>query len=141
MAGSIVVLDGIVASTWKFQDDLFARLAIYRNPYDPQKNKYQSEKRDLADYVVCRFEKGYYQNPSGFSKGTQIHIQGILESVDSVKSLQEFLEGAKKDGSLGDAKVDVTGKSANLILEKRSFLQILVKEFSVSLAENKKPHK
>lgn len=51
-----VILEGIVINTWTFADDLFFRLASYRDVNQPRKPL--SEERDGADYINARLTKG-----------------------------------------------------------------------------------
>jgi hypothetical protein len=127
-SGSIVILDGFIASWWRFQNDLYMRLVVYRNPYDP--TKATSDGREAADYITCRLVNGVAMYQSGFEKGVSLHIEGILESVDSTETLEDFLESAKKEKTMGSVNVETTGGATKNVTVKRSMLRVLVRNFA-----------
>lgn len=118
-----IIFEGIVTNTWRYGSDLFVRVASYRDPNYPTK-RLSTEARDEPDYVNVRFTNGA-QGQLDFAPGTQLRVEGLLQSREYSESLAEFIDKAKKanDGPLG---VEITsGKHARHIMCGRSTVEIL----------------
>ena len=93
-----VVIEGIVVrEPWKFMEDLFFRLAVFRDTDLPAKPL--DTERDAADYVNVRICGG----ASGLitmRRGMRLRIHGFFQSRDFKESLAEIVEKAKKRSSV-----------------------------------------
>ncbi|MBI9045398.1 MAG: hypothetical protein JEZ06_12985 [Anaerolineaceae bacterium] len=90
-----VILEGIVVrDPWKYMDDLFFRLVIYRDSDQPAKKL--DQQRDAGDYVNIRL-KGGANGLIQVRKGMRLRIHGFLQSRDFRESLEEFVQKARKN--------------------------------------------
>lgn len=81
-----VVLEGIVVrEPWKFMDDLFFRLVIYRDSDQPAK-KLDLE-RDAGDYINVRVNGGA-NGLIHICRGMRLRVHGFLQSRDYRESLE-----------------------------------------------------
>ena len=123
-----VILEGIVVrEPWKYTDDLFFRLGVYRDSDMPAK-KLDAE-RDSGDYVnvrVCGGANGLIQ----IHRGMRLRVHGLLQSRDFRESLEEFLEKAHKQGG-SEFQVEVTGLKANQVLIDRNAIEIVARSLIV----------
>ena len=87
-----VIIEGIAIKNWKYLDDLFVRLASYRDPDLP--NRPYDAVRDLADYVNVRLP-GQARSAMNFTRGMRVRVHGFLQSRDYAESLEDFLRRAK----------------------------------------------
>lgn len=88
-----VILEGIVVRTWKYQDDLFVRIASYRDSDLPSKSF--SRHQDIPDYVNIRLV-GAVHSPMNLAVGMKIRVHGYLQSRDFSETLEAFLSRATK---------------------------------------------
>ena len=92
-----VVLEGIVTrEPWKYTDDLFFRLATYRDTDLPPKPL--DAERDQADYINVRVSGGA-NGLMSIRRGMRLRVHGFLQSRDYRESLNDFLEKARKGGN------------------------------------------
>jgi hypothetical protein len=91
-----VVLEGIIVKTWKYADDLFFRLACYRDPDLQQKPL--NEVQDAADFVTIRVPKGNLGAPVVVDKNYHARVRCFLHRRD-YEPLFSIL-----DGYIGTAK-------------------------------------
>jgi hypothetical protein len=90
-----VILEGIVVrDPWKYMDDLFFRIVVYRDSDQPAKKL--DQQRDAGDYVNIRL-KGGANGLIQVRKGMRLRIHGFLQSRDYRESLEEFLQKARKN--------------------------------------------
>ena len=100
-----VVLEGIVVrDPWKFMDDLFFRLVIYRDSDLPAK-KLDLE-RDAGDYINVRVNGGA-NGLIHIRRGMRLRVHGFLQSRDFRESLEEFINKARKSKNCTDLTVDI----------------------------------
>ena len=100
-----VVLEGIVVrEPWKFMDDLFFRLVIYRDSDLPAK-KLDLE-RDAGDYINIRVNGGA-NGLIHIRRGMRLRVHGFLQSRDYRESLEEFISKARKSKNCADLTVDI----------------------------------
>ena len=97
-----VVLEGIIIRAWQFADDLFFRLACYRDPDLPQKPLHPSssaqradETQEAADFVTIRVTESNLVTPVEIKKGLQVRVHGFLQNRDYQESLADFLKDAR----------------------------------------------
>ena len=100
-----VVLEGIVVrDPWKFMDDLFFRLIIYRDRDLPAK-KLDLE-HDAGDYINVRVNGGA-NGLIHIRRGMRLRVHGFLQSRDYRESLEEFISKARKSKNCADLAVDI----------------------------------
>jgi hypothetical protein len=100
-----VILEGIVVrDPWKFMDDLFFRLVIYRDSDLPAK-KLDLE-RDAGDYINIRVNGGA-KGLIHIRHGMRLRAHGFLQSRDFSESLEAFINKAQKSKNCTDLTVDI----------------------------------
>jgi hypothetical protein len=128
------VLEGIVVrDPWKYTDDLFFRLGVYRDSDLPAK-KLDAE-RDSGDYINIRVDGGA-NGLIQIHRGMRLRVHGFFQSRDFKESLEDFLEKAHKQSNT-DFQVDVNGLKANQILIDRNAVEVIARRLIV--LENDKP--
>lgn len=123
-----VIVEGYIATTWRFGSDLMIKLACYRDPYLPQQKT--DDGKDKPDYVLARLVNGFAQNID-FEKRKQIRIEGFIRSIDTEESLQEFLSRSNAKDAQSKFSVEVVGGRAQEVLALRSFMEVQVLNYSV----------
>jgi len=123
-----VILEGIVVrEPWKYTDDLFFRLGVYRDSDMPTK-KLDAE-RDSGDYVnvrVCGGANGLIQ----IHRGMRLRVHGFIQSRDFKESLEEFLEKAHKQSN-NEFQVEATGLKPNQVQNDRNAIEIVARRLIV----------
>lgn len=123
-----VILEGIVVrEPWKYTDDLFFRLGVYRDSDMPAK-KLDAE-RDSGDYVnvrVCGGANGLIQ----IHRGMRLRVHGFIQSRDFKESLEEFLEKAHKQSN-NEFQVEATGLKPNQVQIDRNAVEIVARRLIV----------
>jgi hypothetical protein len=123
-----VILEGIVVrEPWKYTDDLFFRLGVYRDSDMPAK-KLDAE-RDSGDYVnvrVCGGANGLIQ----IHRGMRLRVHGFIQSRDFKESLEEFLEKAHKQSN-NEFQVEATGLKTNQVQIDRNAVEIVARRLIV----------
>ncbi len=123
-----VILEGIVVrEPWKYTDDLFFRLGVYRDSDMPAK-KLDAE-RDSGDYVnvrVCGGANGLIQ----IHRGMRLRVHGFIQSRDFKESLEEFLEKAHKQSN-NEFQVEATGLKPNQVQIDRNAIEIVTRRLIV----------
>lgn len=100
-------LEGIVVrDPWKFMDDLFFRLVIYRDSDLPSK-KLDLE-RDAGDYINVRLNGGA-NGLIHIHRGMRLRVHGYLQSRDFRESLEEYIGKARKSKNFQDLVIEVKG--------------------------------
>ena len=123
-----VILEGIVVrEPWKYTDDLFFRLGVYRDSDMPAK-KLDAE-RDSGDYVNVRV----YGGANGLiqiHRGMRLRVHGFIQSRDFKESLEEFLEKAHKQSN-NEFQVEATGLKPNQVQIDRNAIEIVARRLIV----------
>lgn len=123
-----VVIEGIVVrEPWKFMEDLFFRLAVFRDTDLPAKPL--DTERDAADYVNVRICGG----ASGLitmRRGMRLRIHGFFQSRDFKESLAEIVEKAKKRSSV-EIGVNVKDLKPDQIFIDRNSIEIVARRLIV----------
>ena len=135
-----VVLEGIVVrDPWKFMDDLFFRLVIYRDSDLPAK-KLDLE-RDAGDYINIRVNGGA-NGLIHIQRGMRLRVHGFFQSRDYRESLEEFINKARKSKNCTDLAVDIKGcdLKQNQILIDRNVVELVSRRIIVldTAAQNEK---
>jgi hypothetical protein len=122
-----VVFEGIVTrEPWKFTDDLFFRLANYRDTDLPPKPL--DIERDQADYInirVCGGANGLMS----IRRGMRLRVHGFVQSRDYRESLSDFLEKAQKAGNT--TQINLTEVKPEQITIERNVVEIVVRRIIV----------
>ena len=117
-----VILEGIVVrEPWKYTDDLFFRLGVYRDSDMPVK-KLDAE-RDSGDYVNVRVSGGA-NGLIQIHRGMRLRVHGFIQSRDFKESLEEFLEKAHKQSN-NEFQVEATGLKPNQVEIYRNASEIV----------------
>jgi hypothetical protein len=124
-----VILEGVVTSTWTFSDDLFVRLASYRDADQP--TKLLTEEKDGADFINARLTKGA-RGLLSIHKGMQLRVHGLLQSRVFDETLDEFIERSRSQERLaGGVTVEVKGATGSEVAVGRNQIEILVNRILV----------
>jgi len=126
-----VVLEGIVVrEPWKFMDDLFFRLVIYRDSDLPAK-KLDLE-RDAGDYINVRVNGGA-NGLIHIRRGMRLRVHGFLQSRDYLESLEEFISKARKSKNCADLAVDIKAcdLKQNQVLIDRNVVEAVARRIIV----------
>jgi hypothetical protein len=96
-----VQIEGIIAKEpWKYDRDLFFRVASYRDADMPAKPDI-TPGRDEPDYINVRVPGGATSLMTA-TRGDRVRVHGFLQSRDFKESLSEFLGKARKNGEAPD---------------------------------------
>jgi len=126
-----LVLEGIVVrEPWKFMDDLFFRLVIYRDSDLPAK-KLDLE-RDAGDYINIRVNGGA-NGLIHIRRGMRLRVHGFLQSRDYRESLEEFISKARKSKNCADLVVDIKAcdLKQNQVLIDRNVVEAVARRIIV----------
>ncbi len=100
-----VIVEGIVVrDPWKFMEDLFFRLVVYRDSDQPSK-KLDLE-RDAGDYINVRVSGGA-NGLIHIRRGMRLRVHGFLQSRDYRESLEEFIGKARKSKPFGELTIEI----------------------------------
>ena len=123
-----VILEGIVVrEPWKYTDDLFFRLGVYRDSDMPAK-KLDAE-RDSGDYVNVRVSGGA-NGLIQIHRGMRLRVHGFIQSRDFKESLEEFVEKAHKQSN-NEFQVEATGLKPNQVQIDRNAIEIVARRLIV----------
>ncbi len=132
-----VILEGIVVrEPWKYTDDLFFRLCVYRDSDLPDKRL--DAERDNGDYINVRINGGA-NGLIRINRGMRMRVHGFFQSRDYKESLEEFLEKAHRRIS-ADFQVEATGLKPNQVLIDRNSVEVVARRLIV-LGNNNKTEK
>lgn len=124
-----VIFEGVVTNTWTFSDDLFVRLASYRDADQPA--KLRNEERDGADFINARLTKGA-RSLFSIQKGMQLRVHGLLQSRVFDETLDEFIERSRSQERLASGvSVEVKGSTGSEVAVGRNQIEILVNRILV----------
>lgn len=122
-----IVFEGIVVrEPWKYTDDLFFRLAGYRDTDLP--GKPLDSDRDQADYVNVRVMGGA-NGLMQIRRGMRLRIHGYLQSRDIRESLADFVDKAHKSGS--QVEVNLAEGRPEQVTIDRSLTEIVARRIVV----------
>jgi hypothetical protein len=124
-------IEGIVVrDPWKFMDDLFFRLVIYRDSDLPSK-KLDLE-RDAGDYINVRLNGGA-TGLIHIRRGMRLRVHGFLQSRDFRESLEEFIGKARKSKAYENISIEITSKDLrpDRILVDRNVVELVTQRIIV----------
>lgn len=137
-----VVIEGIVVrDPWKFMEDLFFRVVVYRDSDQPSK-KLDLE-RDAGDYINIRVIGGA-NGLIHIHRGMRLRVHGFLQSRDYRESLEEFVSKARRSKSFGELAIEIKGddlKPSQVQID-RNVVEIVAKRIIVldaAIQSEKKP--
>jgi hypothetical protein len=137
-----VVVEGIVVrDPWKFMEDLFFRVVVYRDSDQPSK-KLDLE-RDAGDYINIRVSGGA-NGLIHIHRGMRLRVHGFLQSRDYRESLEEFVSKARRSKSFGELAIEIKGddlKPSQVQID-RNVVEIVAKRIIVldaAIQSEKKP--
>lgn len=137
-----VVIEGIVVrDPWKFMEDLFFRVVVYRDSDQPSK-KLDLE-RDAGDYINIRVSGGA-NGLIHIHRGMRLRVHGFLQSRDYRESLEEFVSKARRSKSFGELAIEIKGddlKPSQVQID-RNVVEIVAKRIIVldaAIQSEKKP--
>lgn len=123
-----VVLEGIVVrEPWKFMEDLFFRMAVFRDTDLPAKPL--DADRDAADYINIRICGG----ASGLitmRRGMRLRIHGFFQSRDYKENLAEIVEKAQKRSGV-EISVDVKDMKLEQVAIERNSVEVVARRLIV----------
>jgi hypothetical protein len=133
-----VILEGIVVrEPWKYMEDLFFRVAVYRDSDMPARKL--DNQRDASDYVNIRINGGA-NGLIHIRRGMQLRVHGFLQSRDFRENLEEFTKKARKLKNQAELAVEVTGcdLKPEQILIDRNVVEIVAQRLLVLAAKGGK---
>lgn len=123
-----VIIEGIVVrEPWKYMDDLFFRLGVFRDSDLPAKPL--DNERDAADYINVRVSGGATGLIS-IRRGMRLRVHGFFQSRDFKENLEEFLEKAKKIAG-SELAVEVKDLKPSQIWIERNSVEIVARRLIV----------
>jgi hypothetical protein len=120
-----VTLEGIVVrDSWKYMDDLFFRIVIYRDSDLPAK-KLDLE-RDAGDYINIR-KNGGANGLIQIRRGMHLRVHGFFQSRDYRESLEEIINKARKSRNCSELAIDIKDcdLKPNQILIDRNLVEVI----------------
>lgn len=126
-----VVIEGIVVrDPWKFMEDLFFRLVVYRDSDLPSK-KLDLE-RDAGDYINIRVTGGA-NGLIHIRRGMRLRVHGFFQSRDFQESLDEFINKVRKTKNFSDLVVKIEGVDlkSNQVLLERNMVEVVARRIIV----------
>ena len=133
-----VILEGIVVrEPWKYMEDLFFRVAVYRDSDMPARKL--DNQRDASDYVNIRINGGA-NGLIHIRRGMRLRVHGFLQSRDFRESLEEFTSKAHKLKNQTEFAVEVTGcdlKPGQILID-RNVVEIVAQRLLVLAAKGGK---
>ena len=136
-----VILEGIVVrEPWKYIEDLFFRIVVYRDHDLPAKK--MDEERDAGDYINIRMP-GAASGLIHIHKGMKLSVHGFLQSRDYRENLQAFIDKAKKGRANKGLEIKVEGETLQLhqIMVDRNLVEIICNRIYVLDDGRNKPHR
>lgn len=133
-----VILEGIVVrEPRKYMEDLFFRVAIYRDSDMPARKL--DNQRDASDYVNVRVNGGA-NGLIHIRRGMRLRVHGFLQSRDFRESLEEFTSKARKLKSQAELSLEVSGcdLKPEQILIDRNVVEIVAQRLLVLATKGEK---
>lgn len=134
-----VIVEGIVVrDPWKFMEDLFFRLVVYRDSDQPSK-KLDLE-RDAGDYINVRVNGGA-NGLIHIRRGMRLRVHGFLQSRDYRESLEEFIGKARKSKPFSELAIEIRNNDfkPGQIQIDRNVVEVVAKRIIVLERPNPAP--
>ncbi|MBU0973867.1 MAG: hypothetical protein KKC20_24730 [Proteobacteria bacterium] len=123
-----VFIEGIVAKAYKYKNDLFLRLACYRDPREPIKRN--AEGRDEPDYISVRLTNAVPKLIT-YEVGLHLRIEGLLQSREYQENLDEYLGRSNVQKLPNRPSVEIIGGNGREITAERNLLEVLAENIVV----------
>ena len=123
-----ILLEGIVVrDPWRYTNNLFFRLGVYRDTDMPAKPL--DQEREAADYINVRVDGGA-NGLIHIRRGMKLRVHGFFQSRDFRESLEEFIEKAKKNSTY-DLQIEAKDLRPNQIFIDRNSIEVVAKRLIV----------
>jgi hypothetical protein len=130
-----VFIEGYVASSWKYGNDLFLKVAVYRDPDLPAMEQ-TGDGKQIPDYVLAKLPNGGLKGIA-FEKNQQVRIEGFLQSHDIDETLEDFLSRSNfKDPKA--PRVEIVGGTSKDIVVQRSSLEVTITKYDLVFTRREK---
>ncbi len=116
-----VHLSGQIKRIWTYNDNLYVRLSIRRDPGRPKRTPQEGGQ---YDYVTVAFIDGKRQ--LRFEEGQFLTVHGWIQSRDFDETLGEFLKRAE-----GADGLDIPKKQLRKILVHRSVIEVIAERWTI----------
>jgi len=116
-----VHLSGQIKKVWTYDDNLYARISVRRDPGRPKRTPKEG---GTYDYVTVVFPAGRHK--VNFQPGQYLAVHGWIQSRDFDETLADFLERA--EGSDG---LDLSRNQARKIIVHRSVNEVVVERWTI----------
>ena len=130
-----VFIEGYVASSWKHGNDLFLKVAVYRDPDLPAMERTTDEKQ-VPDYVLAKLPNGSLKGV-GFEKNQQVRVEGFLQSHDIDETLEDFL-GRSNYKDPKAPRVELVGGTSKEIIVQRSMVELTITKYDIVFIRKEK---
>jgi hypothetical protein len=123
-----IMLEGIVVrEPWKYTNNLFFRMGVYRDSDLPAKPF--DQERDAADYINIRVDGGA-NGLINIRRGMRLRVHGFIQSRDFRESLEEFIEKARKSSTC-ELQVETRDVRPNQIFIERNAVEVVARRLIV----------
>jgi hypothetical protein len=119
-----VHLFGQIKRVWTYDDNLYARISVKRDPGRPKRS---SQEGGPYDYVTVLFPDGKHR--LSFEPGQHLTVHGWLQSRDFDEPLRDFLKRADTK-NIKDA-VDIPIEQQRNTVLHRSIIEVVVERWTI----------
>ena len=123
-----VHLSGQIKRVWTYNDNLYVRLSIRRDPGRPKRSPQEG---GPYDYVTVAFIDGKRQ--FHFEEGQFLTVHGWIQSRDFDESLADFLKRAE-----GADGLDIPQNQLRQISVHRSVIEVIAERWTIERGDNDK---
>jgi len=117
-----VHLFGQIKRVWTYDDNLYVRLSVKRDPGRPKRSPKEG---GPYDYVTVLFLDGKHR--VSFNPGQFLTVHGWIQSRDFDESLRDFLKRAEKSDGL-----DLSAKQLREIFVHRSVIEVVAERWIIN---------
>jgi hypothetical protein len=123
-----IMLEGIVVrEPWKYTNNLFFRMGVYRDSDLPAKPF--DQERDAADYINIRVDGGA-NGLINIRRGMRLRVHGFIQSRDFRESLEEFIDKARKSSAC-ELQVETRDVRPNQVFIERNAVEVVARRLIV----------
>ena len=124
-----VHLSGQIKKVWTYDNNLYVRLSVRRDPGRPKRSPQEG---GPYDYITVAFIDG--KNQFHFIPGQMLSVHGWIQSRDFDETLAEFLERAR-----GADGLDIPKAQLRQIYVHRSVIEVIAERWYIeSNGENRR---
>lgn len=121
-----VHFEGLVVDSYTYSDDLFLRVASYRDPARPVKPG-PTATQDAPDYIYARIINGV-KAKNLYQINDTVRIKGFLQSREFNEDLSVFLKKAQKHPQTALVSVEIVGGKPFEVVCGRDTLELVVED-------------